>query len=388
MGIEETIEKGNKFIMPTYGRFPLEFERGEGIHLYFDGKEYTDCVTGLGATSLGHSHPKVVKAVKEQAEKLFHVSNLYHIPEQYDVAELLADICPDGIDKFFFVNTGAEAVESFIKLSRKATGKKEIISADNSFHGRTIGSLSVTGQKKYQEGFGPMLPGTKLVPYNDSEALRKAINRDTAVVLLEPIQGEGGVITPKNDYLKEVREICDEKDVLLGFDEVQTGFCRTGNFFGAQTFDTEPDIMTMAKAMANGFPIGAIGCNDKANKYKPGDDARTFGGNPLACAASKATIETMISEKIYERAKEMGDYFIKKLEEETDGNPLVKEIRGYGLMIGVELNEPKSGDIVEKALDENILLVKAGDYVVRFLPPLIITKPDIDFVTEKITFQV
>ncbi len=377
MKIEELIEKEKKYLANVYSRHKVAFVRGRGAYLYdIYGKEYLDFIAGIATVNLGHCHEEVVKAISDQLKNLMHTSNLYYIIPQIEVAEILYETT-NGF-KSFFCNSGAEANEAAIKLARKYTGRKEIISTINSFHGRTFGSLSATGQEKYKKPFEPLVPGFKHVEFNNVEAIEKAISKDTAAVILEPIQGEGGVIVPDDDYLKAVREICDEKDVLLILDEVQTGMGRTGEIFAYMLYKAEPDIFTLAKALGNGFPIGAMLAREDVMKaFEKGDHASTFGGNFLACTAAKATLSVLLKEKLYENAGKIGKYFIselKKLEKEFN---FIKEVRGKGLMIGVELSID-GREIVNKALERGLLINCVHERILRFLPPLIINKKHVD----------
>ncbi len=372
---EEVFEKEKKYMMPVYKRPRIVIREGKGATVKdFFGKEYIDCVGGIAVNAVGYCYPVVVKAIKEQAEKLMHVSNLYYTEPQVELAEKLSG--KSGMDKVFFCNSGAESVEAALKLARKVTGKHNYIAAEGSFHGRTLGSLSVTFESKFRSVFEPLLlKGVKFVRYNDAEAIRKAIDGDTAAVILEPIQGETGVIVPSEGYLKEVREICTEKEVLLILDEIQTGFGRTGRWFCKEHEGVEPDIMTVAKAMGAGFPIGAMLAKEGI-EFEASEHASTFGGNPLACAAALASIKVIEEEKLVERSRELGAYFMKNISDGGDPS-VVKEIRGKGLMIGIELTK-RCGEIVEKALERNILINCTSESVIRLVPPLVISKEEID----------
>ncbi len=374
----EIVRKYEKYIFNTYTRQPIAIKSARGaIVTDVNGKEYIDCVAGIAVNNVGHCHPVVVNAIKQQAEQLIHVSNLYYIEQQAELAEKLAGITK--MARVFFCNSGAEAVEGALKLARKTTGKKEFIATENAFHGRTRGALSVTHKEKYRKPFEPLAPAV-FVPYNDAEAVRKAINGGTAGVILEPIQGEGGVIIPSNNYLKEVREVCDENDVLLILDEVQTGFGRTGKWFAKEHSGIEPDIMTTAKAMGGGFPMGAMLAKEEvAANFQRGDHASTFGGNALACAAALANIDVIKKEGLVKRSEELGNYLIRKLE--GLNKDYVRDIRGKGLMIGMELSI-KCEDIVNRARERGVLLNCTSESVLRFVPPLTITKEQLDKVME------
>jgi acetylornithine/N-succinyldiaminopimelate aminotransferase len=379
MNTKEIMDLDSKYVMQTYGRQPLALVKGKGSIVWdAEGKSYVDCVAGIAVNNVGHSNPKVAEAICDQAKNLIHTSNLYYTEEQVTLAKLLAEISLH--QKSFFCNSGAEANEGAIKLARKHTGKGEIITMENSFHGRTITTISATGQKKYQKGFEPLTPGFKYVPYNDVEAVSDTICAETAAVLVEPIQGEGGVIIPSNDYLKNLKDVCHDKDVLLIFDEVQTGFGRTGEMFASQSFGVKPDITTVAKAIAGGFPMGAVLANEVGDTFKPGDHAATFGGSPLACAAAKASINFILEEKLLEKSKETGLYLMNKLNNIKKDNEIVKDVRGMGLMIGMEL-KVECAKLVDDMRERGIIINCAAGNVLRFVPPLVINKSQIDLVS-------
>jgi acetylornithine and succinylornithine aminotransferases len=319
---DSVIEKDSKYVMQTYGRQPIVLSRGTGALVQdIYGKEYIDCVAGIAVNNVGHCHPTVVRAIQAQVEKLMHVSNLYYTEIQAKLAEALVSIT--GMERVFFCNSGAEAMEGAMKLARLVSGKSAFIAADHSFHGRTIGALSVTHKSIYRDPFMPPVSSeTTFVPYSDADAIKHAISESTAAVILEPIQGEGGVNVPYPEYLEEVREICDETGTLLIFDEVQTGFGRTGTWFCKEHFGVEPDIMSMAKAIAGGFPMGAIAARGEIS-FGRGQHASTFGGNPLACAAALASIEVIKEEKLLKRSMENGTYFMGKLRSMADRKNVV-----------------------------------------------------------------
>ena len=381
--LKDIITEGTKYTMNTYKRWDIAFTSGSGCYLKgVDEKDYLDMISGLGACNLGHSHPVVVKAIQEQAAKYIHVSNGYWIKEQVDLAKLLVE--NSFADKAFFCNSGAEANEGAIKLARRYSYNKygesrnEIISMTSAFHGRTLATLSITYNKNYSKGYGPMPEGFKTVEFNNIHALKDAITEKTCAIILEPIQGEGGLTPADKSFIKEMREIADEKDILLIFDEIQCGIGRTGKLFAYEHYDVEPDIMTLAKALAGGFPIGAILANEKLSSvFNPGDHGTTFGGNPLACSAGFATMNYIINEKLWEKAEEKGKYFKSKLEDLSKKYSWIKGTKGKGLMIGLEL-DIKGGEIVEKALEQNILINCTADKILRFLPALIIEKTHID----------
>jgi acetylornithine/N-succinyldiaminopimelate aminotransferase len=377
MGLSE------QYIAPTYARFPILLVRGKGTRLWdAEGKEYFDFVSGLAVCNLGHCHPKVVKAIQEQAEKLIHVSNFYYIEPQIQLAALL---CKHSFaDKVFFCNSGAEANEGAIKLARKYAKEKsgenryEIITMEQSFHGRTLATLTATAQEKYHKGFDPLVPGFRYVPFNDVESLKRAINEKTCAVMLEPIQGEGGVRVPREGYLKAVREICDEKGLLLIFDEVQVGMGRTGRLFAYEHENVKPDLMTLAKSLAGGVPIGALLIRKGiAEAFQPGDHASTFGGNPLATAAGVAALRAILEEGMLENCQKVGDYFLSRLGEMKKRFPFIREVRGKGLILGMEL-EMEGGFVVKEMMKRGFLINCTMGNVLRFLPPLIITKEEVD----------
>lgn len=374
LNYDEIVQKYEKYIFNTYTRQPIAIKSARGaIVTDVGGKEYIDCVAGIAVNNVGHCHPSVVNAIKRQAEQLIHVSNLYYTEKQAVLAEELVNLtCMDCV---FFCNSGAEAVEGALKLARKASGRKEFIATEHAFHGRTRGALSVTHKEKYRKPFLPLAPAV-FVPYNDADAIKAAINEDTAGVILEPVQGEGGVIIPSDDYLKEVREICDENDTLLILDEVQTGFGRTGKWFAKEHSGIKPDILTTAKAMGGGFPMGAMMAREEvAANFGRGDHASTFGGNALACAAALANIDVIKKEGLVKRSEELGNYLIGKLK--SLNKDYVKEIRGKGLMVGMELST-RCEDIVNRARERGVLLNCTSESVLRFVPPLTITKEQLD----------
>ena len=372
-----------KYIANTYARYPVLLVRGKGTRVWdLEGEEYLDFVSGLAVCNLGHCHPRVVKAIQEQAEKLIHVSNFYYIEPQIQLAFLL---CKHSFaDKVFFCNSGAEANEGAFKLARKYAKEKigkeryEIITMERSFHGRTLATLTATAQEKFHKGYEPLMPGFKYVPFNDIKALRNAIDSKTCAVMLEPIQGEGGVNCPSEGYLKSLREICDETGLLLIYDEVQVGLGRSGKLFAYEHDGIEPDMLTLAKSLAGGVPIGALLIkNGIADSFKPGDHASTFGGNPLATAAGVAAFTAILDEGMLENCQKMGVYFLFQLEEIKKKFAFVKEVRGKGLILGMEL-KIEGSPIVREMLKKKILINCTMGNVLRFLPPLIVTKDEID----------
>ncbi len=382
MNTDEIKALNDRYIINTYGARKLALTRGEGVTLWdADGKEYLDFFAGIAVTNLGHCHPAVTEAICEQARKLVHVSNLYYIEPQVRLAELLSNHC--FATRWFFCNGGAEANEAAIKLARrywseKGTPRGTIVSAEQSFHGRTLATITATGQPKYQQGFEPLPKGFKYVPFNDIAALEEAMTPDVGAVLLEPIQGEGGVRIPDEDYLGKVRELCDRKNTLLIFDEVQTGMGRTGHFLAHQRYGVTPDIMTLAKGLANGVPIGAMGCTEEAaSGFSPGMHACTFGGNPLSSAAALATVSTLTAPGFLEQVAQLGAYFLNRLKDLAAQHASIAEVRGAGLMAGVEFKEA-AAPVVDKLLNAGIICGPAGPKVLRFVPPLIVTKEHVD----------
>ena len=383
MTTDELIALSDKYIMSTYKRFPIALVRGSGARVWdSNGKEYLDFVAGIAVCSLGHSHPKVVEAIKKQVEILTHVSNLYHMEPQILYARQLME--NSFAHKAFFCNSGAEANEAAIKLARKyayentGKGKYELITMKDSFHGRTMATVTATGQTKFQVGFAPLLEGFKYVPFDNISALSDAITDKTCGVMLEPIQGEGGVKIPDDKYLSEVRRICDEKGILMILDEIQVGMGRTGTLFAYEHYKVKPDIVTLAKAVGNGFPIGVMMATDRvASAFQPGSHASTFGGNPLAMAAALATLETIMNDGILENVRKVGAYFIKRLHEMKNKSSIIKDIRGRGLIIGIEISIEGS-QIVNACMDRGLLINCIGGNVLRFVPPLTITEKDVN----------
>ncbi|MBI5493302.1 MAG: aspartate aminotransferase family protein [Deltaproteobacteria bacterium] len=380
----EVIALTEKHVANTYGRFPVAIVRGQGRRVWdADGRAYLDFTSGLAVCNLGHCHPNVVAAIKAQAEKLIHISNLYHIETQSELARLLTE--NSFADKAFFCNSGAEANEAAIKLARKyfsnkGEGRFQVITMEKSFHGRTLAALAATGQKKFQAGFEPLLEKFTYVPFNDVPALKAAVNGQTAAVMIEPIQGEGGVNVPSDEYLKGVKEVCKKAGALLIYDEVQVGMGRTGTLFAYENYNVAPDIMTLAKGLAGGVAIGAMLATDEvAAAFTPGSHASTFGGNPLATAAGIAAIKTMLGENVLDNCRKSGGYLFRKLEELKSKYHFIKEVRGKGLIIGMELAEGiKGGDIVKECLGKGLLINCVGDKTLRFIPALTVTTEEID----------
>ena len=389
MTLDEIIELDKKYYMNTFGdRVPVCFQYGKGINLWdLDGNKYYDFLAGIAVNALGHSHPKLVHAIQEQAAKFIHCSNLYYIEQQAKLAKILVEC--SCADKVFFANSGAEANEGAIKLARIYFKKKgfpdkyEIITLEKSFHGRTLATIAATGQEKYQKPYSPLTPTFLKVPINNLQALESAININTCAVMIEPIQGESGVNPTSAEYLKGVRKLCDEKGILLIFDEVQCGLGRTGKLFSYQHYDVEPDIFTLAKALGGGFPIGALLAKDfVAKAFEKGDHGSTFGGNPLACAAGLAVMDVLLNEGLVDNSDKMGTYFLEKLVNLQSKYNIIKEIRGKGLMIGIELAINKAEEIKNRCFEKKYLVGSVGQNIIRLLPPLIITKDDINEMIE------
>ncbi len=363
-------------LLNTYAKYPVEFVKGNGFHLYDkSGKDYTDFLCGIAVTSFGHNHPEIKSAVLNQIESYWHASNLFNYSSQESLAKKLAE--RSGLNYVFFSNSGTEANEAAIKFARKwGNGRYEIISTIHGFHGRTYGGLSATGQYKFWEGFEPLVPGFSHVPYNDLEAIKNSITPKTVAVIVETIQGEGGINCASTEYMKGLRKLCTEKNILLIVDEVQTGIGRTGKFYSYQHHGIVPDIVTSAKALANGFPLGATICSKEVgDAIKPGNHGSTFGGNPVAVAAANKVVD-LLDEKQLQKIEKLGDFFKKSLVEINLSG--ITEVRGKGLIIGVEFVQGIScKEIAKKLLEEGILVGTSGDSVLRILPPFIITETEI-----------
>lgn len=374
-----TAELGEKYIMHTYNRFPITLAAGRGMYVYDEhGKEYLDFVAGIAVNSLGHNHPKLVKAITDQAARLIHVSNLYWTEPQVNLAKKLVE--NGELDKVFFCNSGAESIEGALKLARRygsKTGRQEIITMNHSFHGRTFAAVTATGQQHYQEHFGDMFPHIKYADFNDIDSLKAAVTDNTCAVLMEPVQGEGGIHPADPEYLKQVRQLCDEKDILLMFDEVQCGVGRLGTLFAYQTFGVVPDVVSMAKGIAGGIPCGVVMAKQKvADVFGAGDHASTFGGNPLATAAGNVVVDELLG-GLLDNVKTNGVYLTEKLNELKAKHDCILDVRGIGFMQGIELNKPVA-PVIATAIDNGLLLVNAGSSIIRFVPSLIATKEDID----------
>lgn len=393
LGSEFSPETFDNSVMATYGRFPLALERGEGCRVWdTQGREYLDFVAGIATCTLGHAHPTLVEAVTQQIKTLHHVSNLYYIPVQGELAKwLIEHSCADRV---FFCNSGAEANEGAIKLARKyahtvlGIADPTILTAHASFHGRTLATITATGQPKYQKNFDPLMPGFDYVPYNDIQAVKDAIaqldtnERKVAAILLEPLQGEGGVCPGNVEYFQQVRQLCDEKGILLILDEVQVGMGRTGKMWGYENLGIEPDIFTSAKGLGGGIPIGATLCKKFCDVFQPGDHASTFGGNPFACAVALSVCQTLERENLLENVQQRGEQLREGLKAIAQTYPThIAEVRGWGLINGMELNADSqltSVEVVKEAIAQGLLLVPAGPKVVRFVPPLIVASAEVD----------
>lgn len=364
--------KDQQYYLPTFKRIPLTFIKGSGSKLWdVENKEYTDLLAGIAVNNVGHCHPKVVKAIQEQAAELMHISNFFVSPAQVGLSELLVKI--SGLDRVFITNSGAESVEGAIKIARRYAHSKgkggKIISMENSFHGRTLATIA-TGQPKYQEGFGPMPSGFVQVPFNDLEAIKKEIDQDVAAIILEPIQGEGGIIPADPEYLKSLRALCDEHDVVLIFDEIQSGIGRTGQWFAKDIYGVQPDVMTLAKGLGGGMPIGAFLCNERiSNSIQFGDHGTTFGGNPMAATAALATLKVIMDENLRQAAQEKGEWLKAKLNGLRKKFPVIQKVRGEGLMLGVVLEIPALA-IMQKLLKAGFITNATAVNVLRLVPPL------------------
>jgi len=380
----EIMELDQKYYMNTFGkRIPVVFEYGRGSTLYDgEGRSYTDFLAGIAVNSLGYAHPALVGAISSQAGKLIHCSSLFYIESQAKLAEALIE--SSCFDRVFFGNSGAEAIEGAIKLARryfhrKGMYKYEILTNTNSFHGRTLAALSATGQPKYQKPYEPLPLGFKHIPYNDIEAAYEAVSEATCAIMIELIQGEGGVIEATAEYVESMAKLCCDKGLLLIFDEIQTGIGRTGKMFAHEHFGIEPDILTLAKGLGGGVPIGALLAKSHAAAFEPGDHGSTFGGNPLACSAALAVLKTLIDENLIAKSELNGEYFKEKLIYLKSIFPFINDVRGKGLMLGLELNESVNGKtIVEQCFKAGFIINCAGKNTLRFVPPLVITKEEID----------
>lgn len=380
----------NEHLMKTYAPLEVTFEHGEGAYLWdTNGEQYLDALCGIAVCGLGHAHPAITRTISEQAAKLLHTSNLYQIEKQQHLADQLTEV--SGLSRVFFSNSGAEANEAAIKIARlfghqKGIKNPSIIVMDNSFHGRTMATLSATGNRKVQAGFEPLVQGFVRAPFNDVDAIRSIAenNNDVVAILVEPVQGEGGINIPDADYLNQLRDICDRQDWLLMLDEIQTGMGRTGEWFAFQHSGIQPDVMTLAKALGNGVPIGACLANEKAGEImQPGNHGSTFGGNPLMCATASTVVDTIKAEDLVSNAHKLGNYMLDSFNERLSSVEGVREVRGLGLMIGIELEEG-CAELVKLALERNLLINVTAGNVVRLLPPLIIDQQQADTIVDTV----
>jgi acetylornithine/LysW-gamma-L-lysine aminotransferase len=366
----------------VYTKRPLVIVRGEGARVWdAQGREYIDCVGGHGVVNVGHCHPRVVAAIREQAGRLITCPESFYNDRRAELQAELVRIAPPGLERVFLCNSGTEAVEGAIKFARLVTGRPGLIAAQNSFHGRTMGALSATWRPQYRQPFEPLVPGFVHVPHNDADALEEAIGDDTAAVILEVVQGEGGVKPGRGDYLRRAQALCRERGALFIVDEVQTGFGRTGRMFACEHHGLEPDMLCLAKAVAGGIPMGAVLLGSRMGELPSRAHGSTFGGNPLACAAALAAIHTIEEEALPQRAAELGDHFLSRLREVD--SPLIREVRGLGLMIAVELKR-RAGPYLAALMERGVLALSAGPIVMRFLPPLVISMEDVDTVVERV----
>ena len=376
-------------LVHTYNRFPVVLERGEGMYVYDDaGKKYLDFAAGIAVSALGYGHEEFNDALKAQIDNLIHSSNLYYNTTCGKAAQALKRVT--DMDRVFFTNSGTEAIEGALKAARKyaykkQSGRYEFIAMKNSFHGRSMGALSVTEHEAYRTPFEPLIPGVSFAEFNDLESVRKLVTGKTCAVILEPLQGEGGINIADEAFIKGIRKLCDEEDILMICDEIQCGMGRTGSMFAWQGYGTKPDIIAMAKAIGNGVPVGAFAMTEKVAEYslEPGDHGTTYGGNPLACAAVAKTVEIFEKEKLTEHVKEMGAYLTEKLEKLKAGHDIIKEVRGKGLIQGIQLKKPV-GETIQAALKEGLLVISARSDVIRLVPPLIVEKKHIDEMTAKL----
>ena len=379
--MEDLIQKAAKVLMHTYNSIPISLVSGKGCYVRDSkGKEYLDFIAGIAVSALGYNHPAFNTTLKEQLDRIIHYSNLFYNEKQIELADKL--VSNSHFDKAFFCNSGTEAVEAALKLAKKIgktkkNGAWKIIAMNQSFHGRTSGALSLTGQKKYQDFFLPLLPGVSFVDFNDFDDLKQKADSETCAVIIEPVQGEGGIHPADIEYLKKVRNLCTEENITLIFDEVQSGIGRTGFLFAHEYFNVFPDIVCLAKGLGGGLPIGAILSTDKFDQFEPGDHAATFGGNPLVCTGANIVLTELLDNNLLKHTKKVGKYLKNKLLDLQSKSTAIKDVRGIGLMMGIELN-CNSSDIISSCREKGLLLVGAGSTVIRFVPPLVITEQEID----------
>ena len=386
----ENIEKAEHVLYKTYNRFPVIFDHGQGVNLYdSEGQEYLDFGAGIAVMGLGYNDPDYTEALKAQTEKLLHTSNLFYNQPAIDAGEKLLKV--SGMDKVFFTNSGTEAIEGALKIAKRYAfnrdghGGHEIIAMKHSFHGRSLGALSVTGNDHYQEPFAPLLPGIKFAEFNNLDSVKALINENTCAILMETIQGEGGIYPCTEEFIKGVRQLCDEHDMLLMLDEIQCGMGRSGRMFAWQWYGVKPDVMTVAKALGNGVPIGAfLACGKAATAMQPGDHGTTYGGNPFVCAAASKVLDLFEEKKITEHVQEVGAYLWEKLEQLVDKHDCIVAHRGKGLIQGLEFNGPVAPVVKKALLDNKLVLISAGSQIIRFVPPLVITKENVDEMIERL----
>lgn len=387
--MNQYMENTNRALIHTYNRFPVVFDRGEGVYLYdTEGKKYLDFAAGIAVCGLGYGNPELTKAIKEQVDKLLHTSNLYYNTTCGNAAEALLKACE--MDRIFFTNSGTEAIEGALKAARKyawkkGTGRYEFIAMENSFHGRSMGALSVTEHEAYRAPFEPLIPGVKFAKFNDLESVRAQVTDKTCAIILEPIQGEGGINMADPEFMEGIRRLCDEEGILMICDEIQCGMGRTGKMFAWQYYGVKPDIMAMAKAIGSGVPVGAFAMTEGVAEYslEPGDHGSTYGGNPLVCAAVEKTLEIFEKKKLTDHVVKIGSYLAEKLEELAEENEVVLERRGTGLIQGIRLSKP-AGEVTAKALEEGLVIISARSDVIRLVPPLLIEKEQVDELLEKL----
>lgn len=388
---QEYIDKAESEIYKTYNRFPVVFDHGDGVRLYdTDGNEYLDFYAGIAVNGLGYNDAEFNEAVKAQVDKLLHISNLYYNVPSVEAAELL--LKASQMDKVFFTNSGTEAIEGALKIARRYAYNKdgghdhEIIAMNHSFHGRSLGALSVTGNDHYQEPFKPLIPGIKFADFNDLESVKAVVNEKTCAIIMETVQGEGGIYPATQEFLSGVRALCDKNDILLILDEIQCGMGRTGSMFAWQQYGVKPDVMTVAKALGNGVPIGAFLASGKAaTAMVPGDHGTTYGGNPFVTAAAHKVLELFEKRDIVNHVKEMGDYLTKKLEKLKDKYDIIIARRGLGLIQGLEFTVPVSSIISQALTEQKLVIISAGTNIIRFVPPLVIEKEHVDEMVEKLS---
>lgn len=384
------INQAEEALLHTYNRYQIALHKGEGVYLYdTDGKEYLDFAAGIAVCSLGYGHPKYTECLKNQIDQLTHTSNLFYSKPVANAAQSLKKATQ--MDRVFFTNSGAEAIEGALKAARKyaytkGTGKYEFIAMNHSFHGRSMGAVAVTGNEHYRTPFEPLIGGVKFADFNDIESVKAQVTEKTCAIIMEPVQGEGGIYPATPEFLKEVRALCDEKDILLIFDEIQCGMGRTGSMFAWQGYGVKPDIMAMAKAIGNGVPVGAFAMTEKVaeSSLVPGDHGTTYGGNPLVCVAVDQVLQIFDEERIIEHVQEVGAYLEKKLDELVDNNEFVEARRGKGLMQGLVLTKPV-GDVIKNAMEQGLIAISAGGNVLRLVPPLVIEKEHVDEMIEKLS---